>query len=920
MESPHLERMKQGIAASLTIVGFLLVVPTYGTILGAVSIYIAACYFGERRAARERAAVARTRLQQLAPEIERWRAYERYLTTNERWTLESRLARLFKGSSGNRWRQLGVIHPFDPALEAVRTRQRAFGEFLDGYNDAYFERQRLQHPAFFNGDEFHGGMGLNAQQARGVLTNDQYTLVVAGPGSGKTRLLTDRVAFFTRKHADPVPEEEILILAFNRSAAREIAERLEAKFQITGVEAGTFHKLGFRILREKLPRGVEVETNGDRLISDLARAHLEADPAFQYLLVDLFETPDPVKRGRDPAFLTQGEVRVEQYRHRASREYLALDKTPVKSRAERQIANFFIQHDINYEYEALADWADPDPADPARRYHPDFYLPDYEVYLEHWGVVAGERAPAFMEGGADQYLATKRWKKGQFVKHGRVLWETDHGMYRAGRLRDVLKRLCAKRGIPLEPLHLPRLLEKIEIGNQKVTSLVKLVQSTIQTAKGYGIGPDALVSRVEARLEKRPGHETVVEREFFKHAREIYATYEDQLASQHKIDFHDMINRSVEILQDDPGVLAGYRQVLVDEFQDISHQRLELIKALRQVHPDGRLFCVGDDWQGIYGFAGASSKYMIDFERHVGNAPARVTLAQNYRCPPAVLSLGSQVIAGCSEKLDKALFTNNPPAVRSVVFRRIPARTERGFQRVQAERVFKQIQALVGQGVDPHEILVLSRFNFGFTGVEERCRDAAGIPVERVKGGAVLQRGVRFMSTHKAKGLEADHVFVLNVYDAPFGFPPQIQAAIDLRVINPDLPDRMDEERRLLFVAVTRAKTRCTLFTWLEHESPFLLENPMYQAHFPEVPPALTADREADGRKKRPVIVGRIARHTAKALCIDAHWTPSWQSSVWIPRSQVESRYDEDSNELQRFEITDWLREKKLAEFSEESS
>ena len=94
----------------------------------------------------------------------------------------------------------------------------------------------------------------------------------------------------------------------------------------------------------------------------------------------------------------------------------------MKSLAERDIANFFIKHGIHYVYEQEVDWCDIDITEKNRTYCPDFYLPDFDVYIEHWSVSENGETPSFFSAeDSERYKMSMSWKREQFEKHGKTL-------------------------------------------------------------------------------------------------------------------------------------------------------------------------------------------------------------------------------------------------------------------------------------------------------------------------------------------------------------------------------------------------------------------------------------------------------------------------------------------------------------------
>ncbi|KXH76754.1 MAG: hypothetical protein AM326_01950 [Candidatus Thorarchaeota archaeon SMTZ-45] len=231
---------------------------------------------------------------------------------------------------------------------------------------------------------------------------------------------------------------------------------------------------------------------------------------------------------------------------------------------------------------------------------------------------------------------------------------------------------------------------------------------------------------------------------------------------------------------------------------------------------------------------------------------------------------------------------------------RIRCRDEFKFRRRQNEEVIRLVESLIKAGVKPSEIMILSRFKFGYADLQELCEKRRDISVEIRKNGKVVRSGVSFSSIHMSKGLEAEYVFDLNVFKGLYGFPPEFFSKISFEIISPDMPKPLDEERRLLFVAATRAKKQCMVFTQLEQESEFLAENQCFQAHF--------------SPRLEPVFIGQVIQERDKAYEIDVFLSPSYHIPIWIPKSQITCISNEPGNGLQTFQLEEWWYQRKYDE------
>jgi len=879
----------------------LLVLQTFGlSILFVLLLWIGYYYSEKGREERMMVKIEQysTRIQAVVKQIEPLQSYNNYLPTNDRRSMYSPLGAILKELHRLPEKYSDLWNPL--VIECNGNRS-----FLALYNSEYLKVELERHEDFFNGTAYHSGRGFNEDQSVAILTNDYNNLIVAGPGAGKTRVLTSRVAFFVKRKG--VPENRILVLAYSKSAAEEVRARLRNRFGIENADVRTFHSLGARILHNtgEISQKNAVEEQNEKVMNQKIKELINSDDEFKgrfmwYLSVwGADETKDA----------DEAKYRDERFKLRARESYVAIDGTQVKSLAERDMANFFIRNGIQYDYEKKVDWCDKDRKNPKRTYCPDFHLPEYDVYIEHWSVNADGIAPPFFspEEG-ERYKKDMTWKRNQFEKHAKTLWETNHTMFATRQLIPELKRNLQEIEAQYTQVSYEELLGKAGLDAKSSNAVSEAITGAVKSAKVYGMTPSSLENK--ARNQDRNNRNPSYEAEFILDlVLPVFESYEDYLLEQNKIDYEDMINKAVatlDALTNGASIrLNPYDLILVDEFQDISFQRLRFLENLQRINPGSRLYCVGDDWQAIYGFAGSSALYMIQFEKHFPS-PARVALVQNYRNPSDILDFASATIMMCRQKIDKDLLprlvVEDEGLDATLLFRRIASRNEFDFRQMQNEEAFDLISGLLEDGVRPEEIMVLSRFHFGYSDLKEACKKAADIPVELRKKGQVVREGVRFLSIHMSKGLEAEYVLLLNVIEGLYGFPPEFSKELEFEIINPDLPDRLDEERRLLFVATTRAKKQCIVFTQKRSESPFLGENKHYQNHFPsEV-----------GR----LFKGEIIEEREKAYRIEVHLSPSVRHRIWVPKSVTTIRPSKGPDSLQEFELKDRFYRQKRGELN----
>ena len=268
------------------------------------------------------------------------------------------------------------------------------------------------------------------------------------------------------------------------------------------------------------------------------------------------------------------------------------------------------------------------------------------------------------------------------------------------------------------------------------------------------------------------------------------------------MDFHDLINQAITHLQKKT-TEHDYSHVLVDEFQDISSGRMELLKVLRR--PKTAYFLVGDDWQSIYRFTGSRVSLVKNIAPHLGQTQVE-TLTQTFRFGKKLLEPSSQFIQENPEQTRRTLQPNldvNDKGL-TVVATREPADGLRAVIKDLAESDDYQ---------ENDTIMVLGRFRHSRKAVHTQ--------------GPKAREKVIYRTVHSAKGQEADYVVILDLKDSKHGFPCKVEDDPLLKLVLPPMEDgeyKFAEERRLFYVGLTRAKKGVYLVVDERRPSPFIRE------------------------------------------------------------------------------------------------
>ena len=664
----------------------------------------------------------------------------------------------------------------DPRGWARRHNDRFVEEKLRDLSN-WFEN-RLPHP-------------LTASQRQAVIIDEDTNLVVAGAGAGKTSTILAKVAYLLEERGES--PDSILVLAFNRSVAKELGQRI-GSMDLPRPEISTFHAKGFDVLGAAWGRkpAVSALSTDDKALQALLQSEFESMLAnnrrrrrfarwwvrFRVSLDDLEDCKTPDER-----------LRKEQ-----SLGVRTLTGVKVASMAEVKVADWLTLNGVPWEHEKR--YPHSPPSSTRRDYTPDFYLPAHDVWLEVW---ACDRAEDDFPPQIDreQYVASMKWKRELHQGHGTKLVEIFQddvwGPRLGARIRQGLGRVGTQPDALSDQL-VPDLIAAVR-GN--IAPFVMLVSTFLRLYRAGGWTRREVESRAP----------TVRDRAFLKLFWPFLSRYEHELETEDKIDFDAMLIEAASAANEGR-YERRYRYILVDEFQDTSRARMRLVQALRRARSECRVFAVGDDWQSIYRFAGSDIAYFTAIEDHLGPT-ARTFLPDTFRLRADVAAVSSRFVLENSAQLEKELQPQTQSSGRGVTIRL------HGPER-EAEAVH-EVLSEIAESLPGGRVLVLARYKHRLSLIQDLA-----VPPD-------LQLEAR--TVHSAKGLEADAVIVLGVDAGLFGFPTEIQDDRVLRLLlerEESFPNA--EERRLFYVALTRTRSQVYLLAEQRTTSPFIeeLEKDLY--------------------------------------------------------------------------------------------
>lgn len=426
----------------------------------------------------------------------------------------------------------------------------------------------------------------------------------------------------------------------------------------------------------------------------------------------------------------------------------------VKSYEELQIANWLYENGVEYEYEPVYEHKIPETG--RRDYQPDFRVTESCIYIEHFGVRRQKMADGseqlvtapFVD--REEYLAGMEWKRQVHAEHETTLIETYSYERQEGRLLTGLAEKLAPHVTP-KPRPADTIYDRI-VELKQVDDFSKLLGTFLRKFKsgGYSL-QDCETKSDRMKLGKRA-------RAFLDVFAPVFEEYKKRLEG--RIDFEDMILRAAHHAETGR-YKSPFRHILVDEFQDISQGRARLVKALKAQHPDVRVFAVGDDWQSIFRFAGSDIHLMRHFGREFGGSfdgeagvHRTVDLGRTFRSVDQIAFAARTFVLRNPAQIQKQIVpagTATEPAIRVVT-------VSKGEDKAKLSEVLAAISPAVAPETKPVTVLLLGRYRFVEPDLQELRRRFPRLTIS-------------FKTIHASKGLEADHVVLLNADSGRTGFP-----------------------------------------------------------------------------------------------------------------------------------------------------
>jgi len=683
---------------------------------------------------------------------------------------------------------------------------------------------------------------LDDDQRKVVLTDEDYCLVIAGAGAGKTTTVAAKVKYLVeKKNIDP---SEILVVSFTNKAVGELKERIQKQLKID-CPITTFHSTGNAILHKESEEKLNIVQN-EKLYFVLEDYFRDSVLQNKKLVDDLvkffatyFDAPIQAKNKEElyerlasSNFSTLkselGEVDYQnELKNSRDKKHTTIQNEVLRSQEEVQIANFLYLNNIEYEYEPRYKFNIEGAKKP---YTPDFLIRqnEKEAYIEHFGIKQSGHSDRYSKEELEKYKKAVHDKVDLHKQHGTTLLYTFSEFNDGRPLLDHLKDQLEKAGFNLTPRDNKEVMQKISSldGSRYVRKLINLVDRFISNFKTNGYAAEQFDNWTTQSNNVRT-------KLFLGICKECYLEYERYLHKNNAIDFSDMINKSAKLLKESENVREqiSFKYIIVDEYQDISRQRFDLVGALHDV-TNAKIVAVGDDWQSIYAFSGSDITLFTKFSEIMGYAQL-LKITKTYRNSQEVIDIAGSFIQKNTSQITKTL--KSPKTIKDPVIiytydskpKKYGGNPNNNLAKA-LETAIEQILAFnKAEGKDPkkQEILLLGRFGFDGKNLERSSLFEYNDYGNKVKCLKYPDLKISFMTAHASKGLGYDNVIIINCKNETYGFPSKIENDPVLNfVVKRDDSIEAAEERRLFYVAMTRTKNRVFFIAPEKNPSEFLLE------------------------------------------------------------------------------------------------
>lgn len=778
------------------------------------------------------------------------------------------------------------------AISKVKKFKEDYAEYISSEDEKFFEKFYNKPETFEtdtkqaneryinqelndNSDLFDDldGKSLDSQQREAIVVDEDAVKIIAGAGSGKTFTIQGKVKYLTEKR--DVDPSEILAISFSNASVDDLKERIAEPIDIK-----TFHKVGKDILTQYNQYSRPDTSALKRIIKRYLTKKALKNEDISKKLIEFFSfyinvppSDDDIKYEGDLLDWQEGVDFSTLKRRFKNKQRETLNNEIVRSYEELYIANFLFIYGIKYTYEKIYSYPNknferefnkfkeflfsfneeiPDELKnditkdllnltdifeeyEIKDYLPDFYLDDYNIYIEHFGL--NRNCENHLIGGksSEEYVKEMEWKRKVHKKYGTILIETFSYYQSENRLLTRLAEKLQAQGVEFNEIDY-REVYRILLENKTIKEwedFIVLLKTFIELFKGNNYDETKFkefYDYVGGLKDSFSKDRTIA---FLKIVEEIYNDYEAYLLKIKKIDFNDMINKASDCIVKN-GLDLPYKYIIVDEYQDTSFTRYNLLRNICD-SIGAKIMVVGDDWQSIYSFSGCDVNIFTKFDNFFDVCETRY-IEKTYRNSQQLIDASSNFVMKNPDQTRKELKSS-----KSLKYPIKLVNFDNDFDEIlKFELIIKNI---INQSTFKNKkILILGRNNkdifnllknfnveneygkrkFEILGDEDKLRRNKFVKIVYRESPDV---NIEYRTVHQSKGLECDNVILINLKNWKAGFPNKM---VDDPVLNfvKRNGDSFSyaEERRLFYVALTRTKNNVYLLAPYFKSSVFVQE------------------------------------------------------------------------------------------------
>lgn len=673
---------------------------------------------------------------------------------------------------------------------------------------------------------------LDDDQRKVVLSDEDYTLVIAGAGAGKTTTIEAKVKYLIDKQG--ISPDRILIVSFTRKATKELQDR--CKKLGLAVNIFTFHGIANTIIKKSNNEKYNIATS-DVMFMSIKKFLLENENNEEFVkkILLFFASYLQISKGDENIESLMNELNkndfttirqdlsnaIKKIQNNQEVKKVTIKNEKVKSIEECRIANFLFINGIDYEYEPVYKYGFKDSM---KLYCPDFIIRQYdkEIYLEHFGITDAGKSSRYTEEELELYKQHIRDKINLHKKHGTKLIYT-FSKYTDGKdYITHLKEELRKAGISFEYRDSKEIYQTLiqNVEDKYLNKFIQLVCVFISRFKTNNYSSSKFNEWKVSLNDERT-------KLFVDICYQCYLAYMTELKNHNSIDFEDMINNASNLLDKkiENGEILPYDYIFVDEYQDISLQRFDLCEKLSKCS-NAKIIAVGDDWQSIFKFSGANIDLFTKFEKIMGYANI-LKIVKTYRNSQELINIAGDFVMSNNEQIKKELKSDksmvNPILLMSYNDNYDNFDKSKPIDRM-CGAIEKSLDMIVKTNGANSSVLLIGRY--GFEGIQIAKRN----DYFTLRDGHIIsikypELKITYLTAHSSKGLGYDNVIIVNGKDAILGFPSKIVDDPVMKLVIKDTESvEYAEERRLFYVALTRTKNRVYIITPIHRPSKFILE------------------------------------------------------------------------------------------------